>query len=84
MQLDAITNHYNNYIFILSLLIINVYLEKQLGQLNYKKYLICELISIKCNDYSSKHSLSFDTRYPCYCCYACLETHPTVFVLLLA
>lgn len=47
MQLDAITNHYNNYIFILSLLIINVYLEKQLGQLNYKKYLIYELISSK-------------------------------------
>lgn len=35
MQLVAITNHYNNYIFIF-LLIINVYLEKQLGQLNYE------------------------------------------------
>lgn len=35
-KLVAITNHHNNYIFILSLLMINVYLEKQLGQLNDK------------------------------------------------
>lgn len=35
-KLVAITNHYNIYIFILSLLIINIFLEKQLGQLNYE------------------------------------------------